>query len=318
MDKRFATFLAVARAGSITEAARRLRITQPTLTKRLQLLEESLGCKLVERLPRGVRLTPEGRSLLPYAERMQNDHFQGLEAVRAVRSGRLTDLRVGAGPLFHLRFLGGVFRRLREAHPGTTLRLFADFNSRIVPRLLDGRLDLSFGTRSPEAEAGGLAFHPILRVERGVVLRADHPAAGRARVRACAMEGMPWVVFSDTDEMEALIAAYLAAQGMPPPEILLQTTSLTLAFEMVAASDAAMVLPIELAPVLSRYGLTVLRAEPSIGILPAGAHLRSSTLDYPIVREAIDLVHEAVEEVGRAEAAIPVLYPGDDENSFSR
>ena len=120
MDKRFTTFLAVARAGSITEAARRLHITQPTLTKRLQLLEESLGCKLVERLPRGVRLTgPRAAAFLPLRpSAMQNDHFQGLEAVRAVRSGHLSDLRVGAGPLFHLRFLGGVFRRLRETPSG--------------------------------------------------------------------------------------------------------------------------------------------------------------------------------------------------------
>ena len=79
-----------------------------------------------------------------------------------------------------------------------------------------------------------------------------------------------------------------------------------------------MVLPIELAPVLSRCGLAVRRTEPSIGILPAGAHLRSSTLDYPIVRKAIDLVREAAEDVDVVGSAIPTLYPGGDENSFSR
>ena len=302
MDKRFATFLAVAQTGSITEAARLLHITQPTLTKRLQLLEGSLGCKLFERLPRGIRLTAEGESLLPHARRMQHEHFQGLEAVRAVRSGQLADLRIGAGPLFHSRYLPWIFERLRVDHPETTPRLFADFNSRIVPRLLDGRLDLSFGTRSPDAERGGLAFHPLLDVERGLVVRKGHPAARRGRAAGREMHGLTWVAFSDTDEMEALVAAYLAAQGLPPPDILLQTTSLSLAFETVAATDAAMVLPVEMAPVLSRHDLVVVRATPSFGILPAGAHLRASTYAYPVVRRAIELMHTAI---GRDGADMP-------------
>ena len=296
MDRRFLTFLAVARLGNITAAARELNITQPTLTKRLQLLEESLDCKLVERLPRGVRLTDEGRSLLPYAERMRNDYLQGLEAVRATRSGHLAELKVGAGPLFHLRYLGRVFRSLRDDYPRTTLRLFADFNSRIIPRILDGRLDLSFGTRSPEAEAAGLTFHRVLTVERGVVLRADHPLARDGMVLGSSIGAVPWVVFSDTDEMEALIAAYLAAQGLTAPDILLQTTALSLAFETVASSDAAMVLPVQLEPILRRHGLRAYRAKPSIGILEAGAYTRSSTIAYPIVRDAIDRVRGLARE----------------------
>ncbi|WP_308918045.1 LysR family transcriptional regulator [Jannaschia sp. LMIT008] len=298
MDKKFATFLAVARTGSITEAARTLNITQPTLTKRLQLLEGSLGCKLFQRLPRGIRLTAEGEGLLPHARRMQHEHFQGLEAVRAVRSGQLADLRIGAGPLFHSRYLSWVFAHLRADHPETTPRLFADFNSRIVPRLLDGRLDLSFGTRSPDAERGGLAFHHLMDVERGLVVRKGHPAAQRRLAAAREMRGLGWVAFSNTDEMEDLVAAYLAAQALPPPDILLQTTSLSLAFETVATTDAAMVLPIQMAPVLSRHGLVVVRVTPSFGILPAGAHLRASAYEYPVVRRTIELMRDAIEQGG--------------------
>ena len=290
MDKRFTTFLTVARVGNITAAARELNITQPTLTKRLQLLEDTLGCKLVDRLPRGVRLTAEGQSLLPYAERMQNEHFQALEAVRAVRSGELADLKIGAGPLFHLSYLAEVFRSLRADYPRTTLRLFADFNSRIIPRLLDGRLDLSFGTRSPEADAAGLIFHRIMMVERGVVMRANHPLARNGAVSGSALGSVPWVVFSDTNEMENLIGAYLAAQGLAAPDVLLQTTSLSLAFQMVTSSDAAMVLPVQLAPVLRSNGLEAYRAEPSIGILEAGSYARISAMGFPIVHDTIERV----------------------------
>src|SRR3954466_12865821 len=63
------SFLAVARCGNLTVAARELHVTQPGLTARLQRLEAELGAELLVRLPRGVRLTAAGRALLPYAER---------------------------------------------------------------------------------------------------------------------------------------------------------------------------------------------------------------------------------------------------------
>ncbi|WP_226782381.1 LysR family transcriptional regulator [Oceaniglobus trochenteri] len=294
MDRRITTFLTVARTGSITEAAQMLNITQPTLSKRLQLLEESMNVRLLERLPRGVELTAEGRAFLPYARRMQDCHFQGLEAVRAVRSEHLDNLRIGAGPLFHLRFLGEVFDELRGLYPATTLRLFVDFNSRIIPRLLDGRLDVSFGTRSARAGLDELIFQPLATIERGIAIRKDHPLTRLTTIGPDDIAGLSWVVFSDTDELEQLITGYLGAQGHRLGRILLQTTDLAMAFDLVAKSDAAMILPVELTPYLERYGLTARPVRPSIGILSAGAYARPSILDYPVAREVIDRMRDHV------------------------
>jgi DNA-binding transcriptional LysR family regulator len=65
-------FLAVSRAGSLSAAARDLRITQPTVGRRLKTLEAGLGAALFDRLPDGMVLTAAGEELLPLAASMES------------------------------------------------------------------------------------------------------------------------------------------------------------------------------------------------------------------------------------------------------
>src|SRR5919204_2950693 len=66
--RQLASFLSVVKEGSFTRAARRLRISQPSLSQQIRSLEADLGGALIERLPRGVRLTAAGKALLPEAQ----------------------------------------------------------------------------------------------------------------------------------------------------------------------------------------------------------------------------------------------------------
>ena len=170
MDRNLITFVVLAETGNMTAAAERLNITQPTLTKRLQQLELHYHCKLFERLPRGVNLTPLGEVLLPFARSIKETYLQADEALDAVQSDHLEEIRVGAGPLFHLRYLGKAFETLREEFPNTRIRLTADLNSRNLPSLRSG----SKGSRRARTAAAR-------RASRRSPRSSHHPGGSRRR-----------------------------------------------------------------------------------------------------------------------------------------
>src|SRR2546423_11658077 len=98
-------FVAVVDEGSFTRAARRIGITQPSLSQHIKALETELDGAILDRLPRGVSLTPAGRSLLPEARtavRALERGWQGARSALAVGPGELeiaTGLSVGVGAL---------------------------------------------------------------------------------------------------------------------------------------------------------------------------------------------------------------------------
>lgn len=89
-------FLAVARAGNLSQAARSLKVSQPTVGRRLKTLEESLSTRLFERLPGEIALTPAGRKLLPVAEKMECEAFELSRVIDTQSEQREAPVRITA------------------------------------------------------------------------------------------------------------------------------------------------------------------------------------------------------------------------------
>ena len=122
-------FLAVHRGGSLSAAARELRVNQTTVGRRLQQLEESLGTRLFDRMPNGFTLTPAGLELLPAAERVEG------EALAVERSTKGRDrrpeglVRVTSTEVLGSRYLAPRLVGLRESFPGLRLELLTAFRA---------------------------------------------------------------------------------------------------------------------------------------------------------------------------------------------
>jgi DNA-binding transcriptional LysR family regulator len=116
-------FLAVARAGQILGAARRLELNHATVSRRVAALEAALGAKLFRRLTTGSELTDEGERFLGVAERMETDMI----AARAEIAGEGGDIsgvvRIGAPDGFGVAFLASRLGVLTERHPGLSIQL---------------------------------------------------------------------------------------------------------------------------------------------------------------------------------------------------
>ncbi|XHB99879.1 LysR family transcriptional regulator [Nitratireductor sp. ac15] len=116
-------FLAVARAGQILGAAKRLGLNHATVSRRVAALEDSIGAKLFHRLTTGTELTTAGEQLLATAERMEADMI----AARAEIAGESEDVtgtvRIGAPDGFGVAFLASRLGALTERHPGLSVQL---------------------------------------------------------------------------------------------------------------------------------------------------------------------------------------------------
>src|ERR1700722_13357152 len=88
-------FVAVGEEQHYRRAAQRLRIAQPALSRQIQLLEEEIGFKLFDRLPRGVRITDAGKLFLSDARRILLDVNDAIVRAKRIASGQSGTLRIG-------------------------------------------------------------------------------------------------------------------------------------------------------------------------------------------------------------------------------
>lgn len=128
--------------GTFTEAARRAHITQPGLSASIRRLEDELGARLLQRLPRGAGLTAEGEALLPHARAALGAVHEGRRAVQDVLGLQAGEVRVGGGAVACTYLLPTFLADFRDSYPGVTTRL-REFATPQVPLAVDaGDLDL--------------------------------------------------------------------------------------------------------------------------------------------------------------------------------
>ncbi|WP_439598284.1 LysR family transcriptional regulator [Falsiroseomonas sp.] len=184
-------FLAVAQAGSMREAAQRLRLAQSAISRRIQQLEEDLGVQLLERGARGVALTPAGEILLHHGreathltERLRAD----LDALRGVRRGHVV-LRLAES--FAANGLATALSAFRSAYPAVTLDIAVVGSEAILASLHDRtcHLGIAFNPPAdPEVEVLASAAEPL-----AVMVAPGHRLADAPSLTLADLAGMPLV-----------------------------------------------------------------------------------------------------------------------------
>lgn len=293
MDKNLTAFLSVARTGNLTKACERLHVTQSSVTKRIANLEVEVGERLFERHRRGMRLTPAGRIFLEHARQIDAEYRHSRERVAALGAAGISVLRVGAGPLFHLRYVAPLFTRLSERYPQLRFELLTDANVRTIPMLLEGTLDVVFGIIEPEALDGSIFVKHMVDVEHGIVMPKSDPAASRERVDPSHFADKSWVVYTDDPATEKTISDYYVPGGNISPNVKVRTTSFTTGLQMVAEGNFVMSAPLQLASNIEAYGLVIRPALKGMKKRGAGLHVRESSMGFA----AIQLLLQTLESI---------------------
>ena len=140
--KHLETFAWIARLGSFSAAAERLGTSQPAVSMRIAELERTLGTKLFDRAGRSARITPKGRELIDYAERILSLASEAEDRLGDLRSvsGRL---RLGVSETVALTWLPHLVARLNETYPHLMIDLDIDLTNGLWRKLRAAELDLA-------------------------------------------------------------------------------------------------------------------------------------------------------------------------------
>ncbi|MEU2676547.1 LysR family transcriptional regulator [Streptomyces sp. NPDC007107] len=213
---------AIADTGSLHQAARRLGVSQPSLTTQLQRIERTLGAELFRRERTGCRPTLLGRSVLSRARPL----VDGMSALIGAATAEAAAARAG-GPGLRIgstasRVIGGWLRGLRVRLPGTDISLRVDVSARsLLGAVAEGRLDVAFVHEVegfPLTVPDGLEQRVLLdREPQFISLARDHPAAGLPVVDLDDLAGDRWMVDPSVDGEWDGVRRVLGAAGLDPP-----------------------------------------------------------------------------------------------------
>ncbi|KAA6222893.1 LysR family transcriptional regulator [Streptomyces albofaciens JCM 4342] len=204
--------LAVARLGSLGRAARERGISQPAASSRIRSMEQQLGVALVERSPRGSRLTDAGTLVTDWARRVVEAAEAFDAGAQALRGRRDSRLRVAASMTIAEYLLPGWLIALRAQRPDTAVSLLAGNSAAVAERLLAGEADLGFveGLDVPAGLDGAVIGH-----DRLVVVAAPaHPwARRRTDLTAAELAATPLILREHGSGTRQVLDAALAGHG---------------------------------------------------------------------------------------------------------
>ena len=200
-------FVHIADAGSITRAAGQLGIAQPALTRHVQGMEAELGTPLLERLPRGVRLTTAGRKFLEHARRVvrEIDRAQAELAHSAQPAGGRVIL--GVSPTTAAWLVPGCVERCRRHAPELSIKVVEGFSPQLADALGAGRVDVALLTNPQPARA--LRYTPLLS-EPIVVVGPRGAAPARPFFTLAELSRTPVLI---TDGIRSALEEQLARAG---------------------------------------------------------------------------------------------------------
>lgn len=234
-------FIAVAETGSFSEAAERLHLTQPAVSKRIAGLEQQLDVRLFDRLGREVNLTEAGRALLPRAYQILgvlDDTRRALTNLNGEVSGRLT---LATSHHIGLHRLPPLLRAFTRSYPQVALDIQFLDSEVAYEEILHGRAELAVITLAPESREPVQAV-PVWSDPLDFVAAPEHPLARNGAVTLADVARHPAVFPGGNTFTHHIVNNLFAAQGLTP-NIGMSTNYLETIKMMVSIGLAWSVLP---------------------------------------------------------------------------
>lgn len=176
-------FLAIAHEESISKAAQKLHITQPTLSRQLMDLEEELGKTLMIRSNKKITLTDEGMILKKRAEEILSLVDKTQSEIVLADCGIRGDIYIGSGETDSIKLIAKSAKSVQEMHPDIHFHIFSGDSEDVIEKLDNGILD--FGLVYSQVDDAKYEYITVpIKDVWGVIMRKDSPLAEKEYIEA--------------------------------------------------------------------------------------------------------------------------------------
>ncbi|MBT0955822.1 LysR family transcriptional regulator [Alphaproteobacteria bacterium KMM 3653] len=234
--------------GSVTKAARKLNLTQPTLSRTVKIIEDRAGGAVLRRGRYGVtateigaRLAAEGRAILRSSEQAQ-------VAVQEWRNGLVGELRVGVGPMLAATLMGDFFAETIQNPPSYSLKLHCEVAARLAKRLRDDELDLAIIPYELDRQDDGLFRERIFREHLSIFVGAEDPLAGKTGIAPQELAQYNWISVGAISGLFDITRENLDWLGLPTVTPGIEISGdVTMTFRMLEKTKSCAMMPFRLA-----------------------------------------------------------------------
>ncbi|MBO4224415.1 MULTISPECIES: LysR family transcriptional regulator [Bradyrhizobium] len=201
-------------AGSVTEAAKRLNVSQPSISAALSQMEAELGIQIfIRHLAKGVTLSPAGQRLVNDARLLLNHARDFAKSAQSLGSTLHGEIVVGSFLTLATRFMPGLLAGFRTRQPGISVKLEEGDQQEIIDGLISGRteLALSYSFAVPDEIVG----EKFCELPPYIVLSASHPLATRSSISLTEMCDEPFILL-DLPHSRDYFSSLFTASGIEP------------------------------------------------------------------------------------------------------
>ncbi|VEJ53225.1 LysR substrate-binding domain-containing protein [Pragia fontium] len=168
-------FQTVIRYGSIRAAAREMKQSQPSLTRSMRELEDTLGAVLMTRGSRGIVLTEAGRAFAARMQLILEELERAADEIQQINQSSQGNIAVGFSSLPALTIFPPALVQFKSRFPKTNITVLEGQLSTLLPFLREGKLDFAIGTISPDVPLSEFIEEPLFKASFCIIARQGHP-----------------------------------------------------------------------------------------------------------------------------------------------
>ena len=286
--------VALAEEGNIHRAAQVLNMTQPAASKLLKDLEDVLEVPLFERLPRGMRPTWYGETMIRHARVALASLNQAHDELAGLKAGRFGQVAVGCITAPGLTLLPPAVARVKREHPSLRVSLDIETSPVLLERLAQGKLDILVARLFAEHDKSQLRYEALVEEPISAIVRPNHPLLGMTGLTLRDLLAAGWIVPPAGSVLRHRFDLMFQEEGLAPPIDLIETSALLFMTRMLQQSDMVAIVANDVARYYSSHGL--------VSILPVAMNCQMD--NFGLITRTDRLLSPAAQVMMRALKAV--------------